>query len=866
MNLRNFYSAVCMLTISSVLAAPLTPEEALERVREAGSVAISTRSHSNPELKMTIDDKNGYSAVYVFENDNNGFLIVSADDSATPLLGYSDTGSFDPDNVPPALQYWLGEYTRQIEHIKNENHVFSSTRASKLPSDWAPITPMVKTKWNQNAPFNNLCPEMTNSNGEKAATGCVATAMAQVMKYFNYPTKGQNSIGFHCQTQTVNEDLYLNFSEVTFDWANMLDSYNGNYTPDQANAVATLMKAAGYSVKMMYSNESGAYSHDIAGALYNYFGYDQGVSTQYRDMYSYSDWAEMIYNNLKNCGPVIYNGASDSGGHSFVLDGYSKDGYFHFNWGWGGLSDGYFLLDALDPRSLGIGAGSGGYQYYQVGVFNIQKPVSSSKPQTMVYAIGNLDGSGHGNSFELYFKDLNEAGVYYQGISKLNFQFGIKIETEGSSAAPIYVPQKESGYYLFEPSDSRMNYYAFNNNPNTIEFDLASAKLSNTTKYKFTIVYRPLGSSAWEEIKVNSGCYNYIYVTKSKSGNLSQYAVVSNPIMNFNATNVEFLTDLYFDSSSKLNVSLNNPNQIELSRNISPVLISIKLNTYTAEFWGQSFLLTLAPGESFTGDWTTAWYPTNSSTKISSDTEFYLGLYSEETESLIYVSDSTVTMHAKEDVAYDAEIIIDTPTNEKNHYLIDNCNSFPVTTKISVTQGNFTNKVAVDVWKPDMSSLNSTTGQVSIRLLSRSPYDLIFIDEGNTENLIQNISIPDASIGENYIIACSFEKNGAWQNNFNDSKYYKWILINGVDGVEEIETLKDIAILYDRVNHKINIIGGESSIESVDIYHLNGTKLGIDVDYSGYNASVDLSSLGKGIVIITVVDHNGKRKTSKLAL
>ena len=207
----------------------------------------------------------------------------------------------------------------------------------------------------------------------KAPTGCVATAMAQVMKYFNWPEKGA---GTGKATDSSGKSYAMDLG-VTFSWNDMKAQYNeGNYTSPQASAVALLMKACGYAVGMKYGpSESGAGSVAIPSALVDNFGYDGGVRLCMRTYYGREEWEGMIYDNLAHVGPVLYTGTTNlGGGHAFVCDGYSTDGYFHFNWGWSGMYDGYYLLTALNPEGEGTGGFAGGYNIGQEVVLGICRP------------------------------------------------------------------------------------------------------------------------------------------------------------------------------------------------------------------------------------------------------------------------------------------------------------------------------------------------------------------------------------------------------------------------------------------------------------------------------------------------------------
>lgn len=210
---------------------------------------------------------------------------------------------------------------------------------------------------------------------DHCATGCVATSMAQVMKYHEWPAQATQDIPSYAW---YNYDMPL-LTPVTFDWNNMLLDYSYGYTDDETTAVATLMMYCGYSLNMDYGPESGTFTEAVAYALKAYFDYNNSTQYIHRNYYTYTNWINIIYNELNQGRPVVYGGSSSTGGHSFVCDGYQGEDYFHINWGWSGSCDGYFKLAALDPYMQGIGGSSSkdGYHFNQETIVGIQKPTDT---------------------------------------------------------------------------------------------------------------------------------------------------------------------------------------------------------------------------------------------------------------------------------------------------------------------------------------------------------------------------------------------------------------------------------------------------------------------------------------------------------
>ncbi len=411
--------------------------------------------------------------LYVFNvGDNRGFVVVSNDDSATPILGFSDSGSIDPDNMPSSMRAWLAGYADEIAWLqKNGNNTIVPKSALAKTSSWnvgepkTPIAPLLRTTWDQGEPYNNLCPEY--ETGKNSATGCVATAMAQVMNYHQWPKavpKKENeeyAIGSYTDGYGV---THAALPPVTFDWNNMLTNYvqkDGNQTTDaQKTAVATLMQYCGWGAKMDYNQESTSNSGKAKNALVTYFDY----SAQYvsRSYYSYANWIDLIYYELAHQRPVIYGGQSSGGGHEFVCDGYMYENdtdFFHINWGWGGSSDQYFVLSVLNPREQGVGGSSSndGFHYGQEAIIGIQKksntpdPIADITPNTVSLTL---------NSLTLNNKSVNadtpmEVGVGASVTAILNVTNN---STDAYDGGDIYLGYKYNGngYYLADGTDAHI--------------------------------------------------------------------------------------------------------------------------------------------------------------------------------------------------------------------------------------------------------------------------------------------------------------------------------------------------------------------------------------------------------------------------
>lgn len=444
-------SAAALLGISAA-ARSLSPSEALNRALGQSGSGVS-RSAVTAQPVMTVGTGD-VPSLYIFNKGDNGFLIVSADDVAAPVIGYSDSGAFDPANLPDNFRGWLELCGRQIREASEAGLMSYSSSAT---ADRDPIAPLVKTLWDQGAPYYNDCPSV---NGIRTYTGCVATAMAQVMKYHNWPDQAAenvsltyNWIGGPSSVPTLSAD----FSNFRFDWDNMLDSYRGSYTATQAEAVSKLMQACGYSVEMRYGySASAAFSESVGNALVSYFKYDGGLHNEPRDLYTSSQWEDMIYENLRTCGPVVYWGTGDAGAHCFVCDGYKADGYFHFNWGWSGMSDGYFLLNLLTPTDLGIGGGSGGFNSAQGALLGVKPAGDTEKPRRYTFRTADGISSASTNGTYLYmngvFKNYSPYTVNGKFVMRLYNEDG----TQYIRSCTVYSPSAAKNFGLYSTTGMLM--------------------------------------------------------------------------------------------------------------------------------------------------------------------------------------------------------------------------------------------------------------------------------------------------------------------------------------------------------------------------------------------------------------------------
>lgn len=363
----------------------------------------------------------GLTYQYVFNGTNqNCFVIMSADDKVKPILGYSTENLFGTSNLPANVISWIIGYENQIEYavekdIEVEDSVMSEWNTLKsggviAPKSTRAVSPLVLTYWDQSPYYNSNCPYDYNE-GDLTVTGCVATAMAQVMKFWNFPLHGKGYYSYQWYLGT----LSANFATTTYDWGNMPSSLSPSSSYAQIDAVSTLMYHCGVSVGMDYHVDQSGISDPmlIVNALKSNFRYDNGVRLVEKDNYLLGSWISLLKTELDAHRPILYMGFGE-GGHCFVCDGYNSNNDFHFNWGWSGYCDGYYSVTDLTPGIGGIGAGGGSYTLGQLAVIGI-KPSASSEPDLEMRSTLYISDADFGANVVGSLQVLNTSYSDYNG-------------------------------------------------------------------------------------------------------------------------------------------------------------------------------------------------------------------------------------------------------------------------------------------------------------------------------------------------------------------------------------------------------------------------------------------------------------------
>jgi hypothetical protein len=439
---------------------------------------------------------------YVF-NSGNGFVIISGDDAAIPVLGYSNDNAFRPENIPYSVAKWLENYKEQIRYIADNNipatpeitqnwNVLLNGTPSGAPQASNTVSPLITTTWDQAPNYNAMCP-FDNIKNKHAVSGCVATAMAQVLKFWNWPETGT---GFHSYNDQTYGTQSASFGGTTYDWSSMPNSISSSNS-----AIATLMYHCGVSVNMTYGvDESSSYvisaqspiTNCAEYALRTYFDYKTSLSGIQRANYSDANWISTIEAELSAGRPVIYAGFGSGGGHCFVCDGFDASDKMHMNWGWGGYYNGYFEVSALNPGGIGTGGGSGGYNNSQQAVIGIEpaKNVITGDMRLYDYVTPSASAIYYGQSFSV------TANVGNYGTTDFSGDFCTALFDNSNTFIDYVevisgVTLKANSHYTSDLTFSNAGSYAL---------------LPGT--YSIYFFYRPTGGD-WSIVSDNGGYSNY---------------------------------------------------------------------------------------------------------------------------------------------------------------------------------------------------------------------------------------------------------------------------------------------------------------------------------------------------------------------
>ena len=499
-------------------AAPVTRQQAQEVARqfmiEKGMTTETAEMAFKAPRRGQVADENAY--YYVFNAPRNrGYVIVSGDDRTAEVLGYSYKGSFDESRLPMHFKSFLQTYADEIQYL-DDAKITEIQRAPRRAEeqDYEPIEPLLTSHWDQGSPYNGLCPS-------NSPTGCAATSTAQVMYYHKWPAATIAEIPSY-YTSSRHYHMEAVPAGTTLNWDAMIDSYNYSSSSESRQAVAELMSYVGRSIKMDYDfMGSGAYSHDMVPGISTCFDYQ--VTQLYRKNYPLVAFEDSIYQQLATGYPVIFNGMSTGGGHSFVVDGYDSNHYFHINWGWGGESDNFFLLSVLNPynnTSYGSSSSSDGFSFDQDVIF--LKPGFQTKTEVPSFSVTIVGVTDRGVLLE-----------YYNLLEKTkSFEFGLGDLVDGVASPVASTIRKESIQSYWGEED--------------MEFRVSGLEAG---AHRLVPVYRIYGDSVWMY-----DVYPYADVMVGEDGSL-EFNTVWNKMKTENYT---FEGSLFIGQSQNFKVTFRN--------------------------------------------------------------------------------------------------------------------------------------------------------------------------------------------------------------------------------------------------------------------------------------------------------------------
>ena len=515
---RNFLDMkrILLVLVTLLLISPFAISRQISEA-EAFSVAVKYSSVIDAggkcdKLKKAASGK----SYYAFNAEGGGFIIVSGDDRLTELVGYSKEGKFDEADMPENMRYLLDGYSEYLSAVRSGKILPKKAKVSVNAN--VEVGPLLTTKWNQKEPYNKLAP----SYGEgHCPTGCIATAMAQVMNFHKWPLKGtgSNSYSHSYGISTVD------FSQSTYDWDNMLDGYYDNPSAVEVDAVAKLMYDAAVSVNMKWVPDvSRASNYVIASALREYFGYQSQFF--YRDDFTTAGFKSFLKSEIDALRPIIYLGEG-SVKHAFVADGYDSNDFVHINWGWGGHYDGFFDVSYLYPDGIGIGGGEDGYNLNQ-SIITVSPLKNGEKPYEPIslgfYNTSDLDvgissspAEGALGYVSFYVKSLQNqsdvpfSGDFALGIFNLEGEMVATSEIKSHSNRPMKAWSYAYGFYCPFP-----------------ELSLQDGE------YSVSGIFRLNPESKWEKMRTKYGMRMSV-----KSG---KYSLVSNTGISLRAAAKPYLS------------------------------------------------------------------------------------------------------------------------------------------------------------------------------------------------------------------------------------------------------------------------------------------------------------------------------------
>ncbi|MFZ4581673.1 MAG: C10 family peptidase [Paludibacter sp.] len=769
---------------------------------------------------------------YVFnKSDNNGFVIVSADERTKPILAYSTEGSFNTSSLPQTLKYWLNVYNNEILSIKPTDKKLTTTinytESTNNTSFATTIAPLLgNIKWNQGDPYNNLCPLIPPANTTRSVSGCVATGMAQVMMFHKWPVSGTGSNTYTSTTNNIS--LTQSFAGTNYNWSNMTDTYSTASTEAQKTAVATLIYHCGVAVSMDYGTTSSASTLAMANALKNNFGYDSNLQQFQRNYYTRTEWKNMLKAELNTLKPILYSGNSNDGGHLFVCDGYDANDLFHFNWGWGGQSNGYFQLSALDPSSQGIGGSSDGFNASQEILIGIQKPTNTSIASYQLFTNDTLAYSTKVVKRNGTFA-INASKVYNKGISTFSGNIAMALYSTNNVFLGTIGTTKSIAdlrtYYSYSP---------------LIYSNISIPSTYAAGNYKIYMVYGGSGQSNWQIMRGPVGIPNYINATVTATQVL--LATPTNEVPKLILNSFTKNGNLYPNKTGRFSVSVTN-NGAEYNSTLSIYLESF--DNQTTNQLVSTEAINIAAGETrnveFQGNIT------------MTQGKYYLSVMYDPS------NNPTKSTTIEQLGNYQLVDIITAPT-ETPVLLLNSAISFPNASKVERNQATLTANIKNTIGfydKKIIAFIFETTGGGSLTYLG---YQDAFIDanESRTFTFSGELNLPL----KNYNIAVYYQNTSNSWTALTPSNYYKatFTLVDTPTVLENINVNKNLIIYPNPAVNQLTI-STTDQILKLNITDVLGRQVYELKNEKSDNININVSNLRTGNYILKVLTTDGLQVT-----
>ncbi len=812
--------ALCLAFISQAISArQISTNEALEKAMLFGKKATTSRLMAKSTTSQTMSlayaakekESDSEGLFYVFNRGSgDGFVIISGEDKTNEILGYSDTGSFDYNILPENIKNWLQGYSEEIKYLREQSYESTGENTTPIATSVSPL--LGNIAWNQDSPYNNQCPLYAPNT--RCATGCAATAMAQILYYHRWPLEGSGS---HTYSPSIlsGKELTANFGETAYEWETMQPSYTSASTSESKDAVANLMLQCGIAIDMDYGQESGAVSKKWCYALQNYFNYDQGVAYRNRSYYGIEEWEKIIRAELDNSRLVYVTGFSSSGGHAFVCDGYDTEGLFHINWGWGAMSNGYFRTTALTPATQGIGGSNGGFNYRQSIITGIQRPQTNS--------IKNIE--------LVSTEALKATPSSIAKTDKTTIKLTGKVKNDGWE--PVIC---DFGIAAFDSSGLQVLELAGDTNisikdsASVYGFTLSNIDFSTLSDGTYTLhpVCRISGTSAWQPIhSLYVGSPNYLNV--KVSNNTIKFSTQG--YYSLSVSNITLNSKVYASTPATINAKIKNTGSTEYFGDVKITLYNKDTKKKVVD--GNNYRIDLIAGDSTIISFKDEFDVAAGEYLMAITDDDYLKLNS-------YVS---LQIHEAptEDAVISASSKLSFPDNDKVLY-----NDMKLHAELTCSQGIYSGYIYPYIYSED--------GTVLIGCLDPQ---LVTVEANDTVDIVFTGVLENGISGSKYLIYLADGVNNAYVTPKEYAQCY-FTLFNPLSGVSSISTDSPDYKIYPNPATSIVSIQGSSPIKQISIYATNGS-LVMDKKYnSTSNATINIASLTQGQYIICVFGEQAK--------